>query len=102
MTHEDEAREPLERLLQRRRSELEAWRERERKVRAQAPMRPEPLPGDYATGDDYWRAVTAWQAEKAARLQSYPSPLVNREVALVEISAGTDGSIIYAPPGFED
>jgi len=93
MTHK--AREPLERFLQKRRSELETWREHEAKVQAQAPMRPEPLPGDYASGDDYWRAVTAFQTEKAARLESYPSPLVNRDVTLVEIATGADGSIIY-------
>jgi hypothetical protein len=92
MTREDEAREPLERLL-----ELEAWREHERVVQAQAPMRPEPLPGDYATGDDYWRDVTAWRSEKAARLESYPSPLGYRKVVLVEVAKGADGSITYAP-----
>lgn len=99
MTHETS--DPLERLLQKRRSELEAWREHELKVKAQPPLRPQPTPADHATAEDFWRDFAAWQAEKAARLESYPSPLVNREVALVEIATGADGSIIYAPPDFE-
>lgn len=94
MTHE--AREPLERFFQRRHSEIQAWRERELKMKAQLPMRPEPTPDDYATAEDYWQAFAAWQAELRARLAPYPNPMLHRDLVL-ETVVDADGHIIYRP-----
>jgi hypothetical protein len=97
-----DARDLFGRLVETFIREMQAWREHDAKVRAQSPLRPPPKPAAFAAEEDpstaYWRAVAMWQAEKRARFEPYPKPIVHPDiVAAVTPVFGADGKIAHVP-----